>query len=123
MSKAALIRKRLEQGLSTHAIAAELGCHDAYVRAVKQRMLAGGLTAADRRWQASEYRREMNRQRSQKYYRKLRGDPELWTKKLAHQREYKRWRYHTDPEFRARQNDRVRRWHRLKKAQQAEASP
>ena len=85
MSKAARIRELLQEtDLSNQEIAAEVGCLDAYVRVVQQRLMG---VSHDRNWRANNLDRY---QRSQ--------------------REYNKNRYRDDPEYRERKYDATRRW-------------
>ena len=52
MSKAAKIRLLLEAGKRPREISVEVGCHEGYVQAVKQRIIYGSLRPADRAWVA-----------------------------------------------------------------------
>lgn len=80
--------------LSNKEIAERVGCRDAYVRTVQQRLANGGQTKSNERWRANnaDKVREMNRGQASKYHARC-GD-----KINAKRRE----RYWSDPEFRAK---------------------
>ena len=50
MSKAARIRALLATDKGPRQIAAEVGCHEGYVQAVKQRLVYGSMRPADKKW-------------------------------------------------------------------------
>lgn len=61
-NKAARIRELLSTDLSNKHIAYLVGCDDAYVRSVKQRMIGGrGGSAGDRKWRSTEEYKAYNR--------------------------------------------------------------
>lgn len=89
MNKAQRILALLAEGKTTIEIAAIIGCRDAYVRVVRQRAASpDGLTPSDRAW------REKN--------------PD---KVRAMANESIKRRYHSDPEYRARQREHGRAYY------------
>lgn len=95
MTKADRIRELTEKcpQLDSVQIGQRLGCSDAYVRAVWQRIRGGGYSAADRN-----------------YALKVTGSPDI------HPRT---WRYQNDPEFRKRVKKRQASNYRRKKREAA----
>lgn len=90
VSKAELVRELLMRGkYTTRKIADAVEVMPAYVRAVKQRMIAGGPRDCDRAaWQ------------------RLKADPAGMARRAQRIRE----RYHSDPDFRRIKIDRSCRW-------------
>ena len=102
-NKAAMIRFLLKDGESNKAIARIIGCGEAYVRAVRQRMVRGGQSPADRNWISKNLESERARRRrlsSEHYYR---------NRAAILQRQSDR--YHSDPSFRARKAEYNRQYY------------
>jgi DNA-binding CsgD family transcriptional regulator len=108
----------LAQGKTPQEIGAKAQCSQAYVRAVLQRRLAGGMTDAERAWrEANPDRIRVYRQRE---YQNLRADPKKWSKEKKRSAKYQRERYARDPAFRARCLE-LKRLSRQRKAAEARA--
>lgn len=60
--------------LSNKKISEEVGCSAAYVRAVQQRLLGGGMSKADKRYVPEKLRRTRDRYASDPEYRQSRID-------------------------------------------------
>ena len=78
-NKAAMIRFLVKNGESKKTIARIIGCGEAYVRAVRQRMVPGGQSPADRNWIAKNLEAVRSRKRiaSLEYYYRHRADPDF----------------------------------------------
>ena len=96
MTKAQRIRELYKTGqYTTVQIADVVGCRPEYVRVVaRQRPASGGMSETERRWRLANAERYAE-----------------WRREYA--REYQRSRYRNDPEFRAKGNERWRKWYWL----------
>jgi hypothetical protein len=87
MTKKERILALLEEGKTPQEIAAIVGCLDAYVRTVRQRVKHGGQTPADK----------VNIQRQ---YERRKTDPEVRRRQSVYSKEYQKRRYQEDHEYR-----------------------
>lgn len=116
MTKAQRILKLYNGKRTTREIAEIVGCNQAYVRVVARQRRGGSYSEIDLRYLQSPLGQKM-RAETQARWRK--ANPE---KIREMQRNYKRRRYHSDPEYRKRCLDWISRYRMAKRRAEARAS-
>ena len=99
-TKSEKILELYAQGLSTRAIAEIVGTSDSYVRVVARQRKGRSKSENDERYLESSLGQQTVRRISRDRYRRLKADPDALRRLREQQREYRRHRYHNDPEYR-----------------------